>query len=39
MQGDACVTNVEEDDADECHKNDLLANDVARILEVHNNDE
>ena len=38
-QGDAYATDVEEDDVDECHKNDLLTNDVARTLEVHNNDE
>ena len=28
-QGDAYATDVEEDDVDECHKNDLLPNDVA----------
>ena len=33
-QGDAYATDV-----DECHKNDLLPNDVAGTLEVHNNDE
>ena len=38
-QGDAYATYVEEDDVDECHKNDLLPNDVAGILEIHNNDE
>ena len=38
-QGDAYATDVEEDDVDECHKNDLLPNDVAGTLEVHNNDE
>ena len=38
-QGDAYATNVEEDDVDECHKNDLLPNDIAGTLEVHNNDE
>ena len=38
-QGDAYATDVEEDDVDECHKNDLLPNDVARTLEKHNNDE
>ena len=37
-QGDAYATHVEEDDVDECHKNDLLPNDVAGTLEVHNND-
>ena len=35
-QGDAYATDVEED---ECHKNDLLLNDIAGTLEVHNNDE
>ena len=39
MQGDAYDTDVEEDDVDECHKNDLLPKDVAGTLEVHNNDE
>ena len=39
MQGDACATDVKEDDVDECNKNDLLPNDVARTLEVHNNNE
>ena len=40
-QGDAYATDVEEDDVGECHKNDLLSNDVAGTLEVliHNNDE
>ena len=38
-QGDAYATDVEEDDVDECHKNDLFPNDVAGTLEVHNNDE
>ena len=38
-QGDACATDVEEDDIDDCHKNDLLPNDVAGTLEVENNDE
>ena len=37
-QGDAYATDVEEDDVDECHKNDLLPNDVVGTLEVHNND-
>ena len=37
--GDACATDVEADDVDECHKNDLLPNDVTGTLEVHNNDE
>ena len=31
--------DVEEDDVDRCHKNDLLPNDVSGTLEVHNNDE
>ena len=38
-QGDAYASDVEEDDVDECHKNDLLPNDVAGTLEVYNNDE
>ena len=38
-QGDAFATDVEKDNVDECHKNDLLPNDVAEPLEVHNNDE
>ena len=38
-QGDGYATGVEEDDVDECHKNDLLPNDVAGTLKVHNNDE
>ena len=38
-QGDAYATYVEEDYVDECHKNDLLPNDVAGTLEVHNNNE
>ena len=35
------ATDVEEDDVDECHRNDLLPNDVAGMLEVlkHNNDQ
>ena len=28
-QGDAYAANVEEGEVDECHKNDLLPNDVA----------
>ena len=39
VHGDAYATDVEEDDVDGCHKNDLLPNDVAGTLEVHNNDE
>ena len=39
VQGDAYDTDVEEDDADECHKNNLLPNEVAGTLKVHNNDE
>ena len=31
-QGDAYATDVEENDVDECHKNDLLLNDVAGTL-------
>ena len=31
-QGDAYATYVEENDVDECHKNDLLLNDVAGTL-------
>ena len=38
-QDDTYATDVEEDDEDECHKNDLLPDDVAGTLEVHNNDE
>ena len=38
-QGDAYASDVEEDDVDECHKSDLLPNDLAGTLEVHNNDE
>ena len=38
-QDDTYATDVEEDDVDECHKNDLLPNNVARTLEVHSNDE
>ena len=37
-QGDAYATDVEEDDVDECHKNDLLPNDVAGTLKVHNDE-
>ena len=35
QQSDAYATDVEKDDADVCHKNDSLPNDVAGILEVH----
>ena len=38
-QGDAYATDVEEDNVDECHKNNLLPSDVAGTVEVHNNDE
>ena len=38
VQGDAYVTNVKEDDVDECHKNNLLPNDVAGTLEIHNSE-
>ena len=38
-QGDADATDVEEYDVDECYKNDLLPNDVAGTLGVHNNNE
>ena len=38
-QSDAYAADVEEDGVDECHKNDLLPNNVTRTLEVHNNDE
>ena len=38
-QSDAYAADVEEDDVDEGHKNDLLPNDVAGTLDVHNNDE
>ena len=36
-QGDAYATDVDEDDVDECHKNDLLPNDVAGTLVLRNN--
>ena len=39
VQGDTFASDVEEDDVDECHRNDLLPNDVAGALEVHNSDE
>ena len=38
VQGDAYVTYVKEDDVDECHKNNLLPNDVAGTLEIHNSE-
>ena len=38
-QSDAYATYVEEDEVDECHKNDLLPNDVTGTLEIHNNDD
>ena len=38
-QDDTYATDVEDDDVDECHKNDLLPSIVAGTLEVHNNDE
>ena len=38
-QGDAHTTDLEEDDVDGYHKNDLLPNDVAGVLKVHNNNE
>ena len=38
-QDDAYATYVEENDVDECHKNDLLPNDVTGTLKMHNNDE
>ena len=38
-QGDAYASNAKEDDVDECLKNDLLPNDIAGTLDVHNNDE
>ena len=38
-QGDAYATDVEKNDVDELHKNDLFSSDVAGTLEVHNNDE
>ena len=37
-QGDAYATDVKEDDVAECHKNDLLLNNIAGTLEVRNND-
>ena len=41
MHGNSYATDVEEDDVDECHRNDLLPNNVAGTLEVHkhNNDQ
>ena len=38
-QGDAYANDVEENNVDKWHKNDLLPNDDAGTLEVHNNDE
>ena len=35
-QGDSYATDVEEEDEDVSHKNDLLPNDVAGTLEIHN---
>ena len=35
-QGDSYDTDVEEEDEDESHKNDLLPNDVTGTLEIHN---
>ena len=39
VRGNAYATDVEGDDVDKCHKNDLLSNDVAETLEIHNNNE
>ena len=33
------LTDVEEGDVVECHKNDLLPKDIAGTLDVHSNDE
>ena len=38
-QNDTYATDVEEDNVDEYHKNDLFPNDVAGTLEVHSNNE
>ena len=38
-QDDAYATDVEENDVDEWHKNDMFPNDFAGTLEVHNNHE
>ena len=35
VHGDSYATDVEEDDVDECHRNDLLPNNVAGTLEEH----
>ena len=35
-QDDSYATDVEEEDKDVSHKNDLLPNDVAGTLEIHN---
>ena len=35
-QGDSYATDVEEEDEDVSHKNDLLLNDIAGTLEIHN---
>ena len=35
VHGDSYATVVKKDDVDECHKNDLLLNNVAGTLEVH----
>ena len=35
LHGDSYATDVEEDNVDESHKNNLLKNDVAGTLEVH----
>ena len=34
VHGDSYATDVEKDDVDKCHRNDLLPNDVARTLEI-----
>ena len=41
VHDDSYATVVEEDNVDECHRNDLLPNNVAGTLEVHkhNNDQ
>ena len=35
MHGDSYATDVEKDDVHECHRNNLLPNDVAGTLEVY----
>ena len=41
VKGDSCATDVEENDEDVCHKNELLPGAVAEAIQVHkhSNDE